>query len=45
VTRSFEATVTVPSSCTSILQANSFWRARIVLPPEPMTSRIFSSGT
>src|ERR1019366_2559416 len=45
VPRSLEATVTVPSSCTSILQAYSFWSARIVLPPEPMTSRIFSSGT
>jgi hypothetical protein len=45
VGRSFEATVTVPSSCTSILQEYSFWSARIVLPPEPMTSRILSSGT
>ncbi len=42
---SLEATVTVPSSCTSILQVYSFWSARIVLPPEPMMSRIFSSGT
>ena len=39
------ATLIVPSSSMSILQPVCSTISRITLPPEPITSRIFSFGT
>ena len=39
-----EAILTVPLSCTSMVTPAFSWMARMVLPPEPMTSRMRSTA-